>query len=184
MIFWASLVLTLTLALIHSPFWWIAISIICVLKLARMYYLKGQSWRRFHFPLMKLYLPIATVENTKATNEGREFDLKEALKGLVRRRYPLWEEERIAQLVNREFERCENQTDVDLILNHVKSIKRRKDIPSDQEYEALEADIRDLINPNKRDIMVRMTIAGIIEEEVGESQRSEYLWEVLCGNAH
>ena len=69
---------------------------------------------------MKLYLPIATVENTKATNEGREFDLKEALKGLVRRRYPLWEEERIAQLVNREFERCENQTDVDLILNHVK----------------------------------------------------------------
>jgi len=175
---WLILVVLFGLAFFY-PWCWIAAALVGFWKARLWYRYSGRPWRRIHYPMMLAYASAAGLEQGEAQKQGREFNLHNALRNLIRIPLPHWDDTLIDRFIARELERIEIFSDRDLLIGYVKKKKGYSDIKL--EAFALLAQ-RHFVAPDNG-LIVRMIIAGLIEGKYGESARGEYIFAVLTGRA-
>ncbi|MBC7341792.1 MAG: hypothetical protein H5U02_05000 [Clostridia bacterium] len=181
MLGWMALVVFILLAVYNSPWWWMAVAPAVLWKAHLWYFYKGRPWRRVHYPAMRAYARACGAETFRAEREGRDFDVRSALVELLRLVRPAWDPGSIDLFIEREFDRCANFTDRGLIEEYIRKRARRVD---QGELDAIMRKIASVFDSRKSWLMVRMVVAGLVEEQYGEAHRAEYLVEVLTGNAN
>lgn len=178
MITWLLIAGATALAFVNS--WWlIAVAILSLYKGFRWWFYRSRPWRRVHYPAMRAYAAVAGIEAAVAENEGRDFDVRNALILLLGKIRPDWDQERSSSLVDREIERARSLQDEPLIRKAI----RKNMTASDGEIEILMNKIVKSIDPNDSSWIVRTVIAGLIEDRFSEEDRGEYLMECISGNA-
>jgi len=130
--------------------------------------------------MMRAYAAAAGHEHVEAENNGREFDIKRALHSLVKAARPDWGFSQTQQFIENEFTRCSSFSDKPLIEQHLRN--KHSDMPPEQ-IEKIVGIAKVAFNPSDKGLMVRMIIAGIVEDQYGVEQRGEYLFEVVRGKA-
>ncbi len=180
MIGWLFFAIFFALALSVSAWWWIAAVITALWQIQRGFFHNGRPWRRIHFPMMRAYAAAAGFEHVEAQKNGREFDIKRALHSLVKSMRPDWSFSQTQQFIEDEFARCSSFADKQLIEQHIQ--RKNPDMPQEQ-IEKIVGIAKNAFNPFEKSFMVRMIIAGIIEDQYGSEHRGEYLFEVVRGKA-
>ncbi len=165
---------------ISKPWWWLGVILIGLYKISRWYYYEGRPWRRIHYPMMRVYAHTAGLETGMANRDGREFDIRNALRALLKSEKSEWSDEHINSIIEREFINCELFRDGDLIRAYIK--KKNKDI-SDEKLNAMMTTAKAQFTTNDKGLMVRLIVAAVIEEQYSQADRGEYLYEVLAGSA-
>jgi hypothetical protein len=169
------------LALTHKSWWCGGVCFFFILdRLDYWHYYHSRPWRKLHFPLMRLYARCAGIESGLSQATGRDFDVKHALFTTLKQAQPTWSDERITEFVTRQAVRCEQFEDARLI---VAELKRRNANLDDTRLRELIAKARSQFTLSDPGVFVRFIVAGIIEQQYGESQRGEYLVELLRGRA-
>lgn len=168
------------LALFVSAWWWIASVVVGLWQVQRWFFHNGRPWRRIHFPMMSAYAAVSGFEHVEAEKNGREFDIKRALHSLVKSVRPDWGFSQTQQFIEREFSRCNSFSDEPLIKQYIQH--KNNDMPQES-IEKILCIAKEAFNPSDKGFMVRMVIAGIIEDQHGTEQRGEYLFEVVRGKA-
>lgn len=179
MIYWLLLVVTLILAYGNS-WWWIAVAILALFKGFKWWFYRSRPWRRIHYPAMRAYSAAAGTETAAAENEGRNFNVKNALITLLGLLKPNWDEEQKTLFVNREMERARTYSDEPLIRE---AFRKSNTKANDRELNELMNTLSNSININDNGWMVRTVIAGLVEDQFGIDDRGEYLRECVSGNA-
>ncbi len=176
---WFLLIVFIALA-ISKPWWWIGAALLAFYKVARWYFYDGRPWRRMHYPMMRAYANAAGFETGMANREGREFDIRNALRVLLKSVKPEWSDDDINTRIESEFINCDLFKDDELIRAHI--LKKNKDI-SAEKLNGMMASAKAQFNTSDKGLMVRLIVAAIIEEQYGRADRGEYLYEVLTGTA-
>jgi len=180
MVVWGLLFIFVFLSVFYSYWFLIVVAILGLWKTLQFWFYKSRPWRRIHYPAMRLYSSIAGYEAGEAENENRMFNFKNALSNFIRALRPDWESDNIESFIDTEFERSKNFEDRKLIKKHILTKKRKI---SESQIDNNFDEFLSKIDPLDRAWMVRMIIAGIIEDQYGQDDRGEYLYEVIVGNA-
>ncbi len=180
MIVWGLLIIFVFISVFYSYWFLIAVALLGLWKASQFWFYKSRPWRRIHYPAMRLYSNVSGHEAGKAESENRKFDFKNALSNFTRALRPDWESDNIESFIDREIERSKKFEDRKLIKKHV--LTKKKNTSESQIDNALD-EFSSIIDPLDRTWMVRMIIAGIIEDQYGQDDRGEYLYEVMVGKA-
>jgi len=180
MISWFLIIILLLLSTLVSPWFWILVLLLGVWKAGQIYFYKGRPWRRIHYPMMRLYSKVAGMETAHSTRENREFEIDRALFQLLRTMKPNWSDEYIHQYIDDCKIKCEEFSDKSLLTDFLQ--KKYPSAKKDDITKLLEKS-REFFNSSDNGIIIRMAIAGIIEEKYGLKHRAEYLVAVMDGNA-
>lgn len=177
---WLILVGAIALALFASTWWWAAAIVLGIWRANQWYFYKGQPWRRIHFPLMRAYAGSAAQETVLAEREGRPFDPVRALTALVRSVHNDWGDQEARSYVERQIQRSQQFEDEQLITDE---FRRRNRALTAADLVKLQEAVRALLIPPDTATLVRLVIAGLVEERHGSPGRAEYLVEILNGRA-
>lgn len=180
MISWVLIIILILLSIFISFWFWIPFTVLGIWKAGQIYFYKGRPWRRIHYPLMRLYSRTAGMETGLSEKENREFDIDRALFNLIQNIKPSWSNEKIHQYLTDCKVRCDELSDKKLIFDYLQ--KKNPSAPKDKINHLLEKN-RGFFNSSDNGVLVRMAIAGIIEEKYGIEHRTEYLVEVMSGRA-
>ena len=179
MFFWIILIGLVALA-INNPWWWIGVILTAIWIFIQWWFYKGRPWRKVHYPMMRAYAHAAGLENAMAHNEGRVFNIKNALRGLLNMAKPDWTSDDIEALIEQEFNNCETFKDKTLIRDYAK--KKHKNLSDDKLNEILTT-LKNHYNINNKSMMIHLIIAALIEQQYSQADRGEYLYEVSTGIA-
>lgn len=83
--------------------------------------------------------------------------------------------------IDREYSRCEDFSDYTILAQQIRL--KNKNIQEQTVSELLQKVNESFVSTNKG-FMVRMVVAGLIEEKYSEADRAEYLLEVVRGGAN
>jgi hypothetical protein len=178
---WALLGAAILLALLHSNWWWILAALLGLWRANQWYFYNGRPWRKIHYPLMRVYAREAGIETNAATREGRSFDIEKASVALVKQLHADWDDRRARAFVQKQISRCETLEDEELI---VQEFRRRNPKLGDSDARQVRDLARQLLIPPDNATIIRFIVAAVVEENHGQSQRAEYLAEVLNGKAN
>lgn len=177
---WLLLIASAVLVVVHTPWWCLALVPLILWKAWRWTMYKSRPWRRVHFHVMRLYARAAGIERRRSETEGEEFDTERALTTLLATVRPDWNASKIRDFLARELSRCSSFADRSLIRRHIKRVNQ---VADDAQVDELLDKCAAVFHIGNRGIVVRLAIAGLVEEEYGEGARGEYLFEVLSGKA-
>lgn len=163
-----------------SRWWLVAVGVVGIYKSFQLWYHNGRPWRRVHFPAMRAYASAAGREVAESGNQGRGFDVRNALVHLVEMRRQDWDERQIGMFVDRELQAAKSYSDEPLIKA---AFRKRYPKASESELNGLIHEVGESIDVNDDSWAVRTVIAGLIEEKYGKEDRGEYLRECVLGNA-
>ncbi|MBZ5638817.1 MAG: hypothetical protein LAO51_08685 [Acidobacteriia bacterium] len=165
------------LALSSAYSWcWIAVAILVFHTSARLLARYSRSWRRLHFPAMRIYAGAAGWESGRSQVEGREFDLQRAIGVALAALRPHWKENRIRDFINREVDRRKDFADKPLIGEALR--RRYPAMPEDARTRILES-VRRALAENGDWVLLRLIVAGLLENDLGADARGDYLVTAL-----
>lgn len=168
------------LSIFISSWFWIPFTILGIWKAGRIYFYKGRPWRRIHYPMMRLYSKTAGMEAGRSEKENREFEVDRALFQLIKNMKQSWSNEKIQNYLEDCKIQCDEFSDQKLIIDYLQ--RKHPSTPKENLDTLLEKN-RSFFDSSDRGVLVRMVIAGMIEEKYGIEHRAEYLVEVMRGKA-
>ncbi len=178
---WLILATTAALSFVHSVLWlWVCIPV-ALWKAATLWIFYGRPWSRIHYPAMRMYSRVSLIEFATSQSRGEEFDVTRAVSSLVQMIHPEWSEGQVATFVDRELERYRTKADrepVELRLRQRSNRRPPEEIASD-----LDTLLPILYEKDRNTMIVRLAIAGLVEQEYGVDQRAEYVDAVFAGRA-
>lgn len=169
------------LAVFVSAWWYFAVGITGLLLASQWYRHNGRPWRKVHFKSMLQYAACLGYEDSKSKAEGRPFEVKRALQDLVKMARPDWHIIQIDEFIEREYTRCENYYDASHIRHEL--VRITKKMPDNSEISQSVDSAKRTFKTSNDPLMVRMIIAGLIEEQYGPEHRGEYMLNVIRGKA-
>ncbi len=179
---WALIVTTIVLTLAHSWWWLIVTVLLSAFKANKWWYYKSRPWRRIHFPVMRYYAAASGTESVEAQNDGREFNIRNALINLHNSLQPeLGNVDADADnFVDVVIEKCKNYSDEKLIRD---TFKKRNTELSGNEFNELMSTLNESIIRTNNSWHVCIFIAEIIEQQYGVNDRGEYIVSCIEGDA-
>lgn len=160
---------------------WVLFALVTLFVIGRYSFRLSSPWRRLHYPLMFRYSGFAGQEMGLAQMEKREFDVRGALRNLVKSVYPNWQDDEVDALVNSAGERMVAFKDREAFVSLLKS--RNPTLDSQRLNELLQT-MGDLLKrPDEKGMLVRYVIAEIVGRIHGEQERLKYLQAVFSGRA-
>ena len=175
------LIVSVALALFVNTWWWLSVGFLTIWIIYQWYRHNGRPWRKIHFKATLLHAACAGYEDAKATAENRDFDTEAVLNDLVKRSNPDWKSEDIRLFVDREYDRCRDFYDEQHIRHEL--VRITKKLPMDRAINEFIDSAKKTFNTSDNGFMLRMVIAGLIEDQYGSAQRGEYMLNVLRGKA-
>ncbi len=177
---WMTLAATAVLSFVHSVLWlWVCIPV-ALGKAASLWIFYGRPWSRIHYPAMRMYSRAGFMEWGMSQARGEEFEASRAATTLVRMIHPEWSEPQVATLVARELDRYRTLADRELI---EPLLQQRFGRSKPKELAAFLDILPKLYEQDRNMMIVKLVIAGLIEQEYGVDQRAEYLVAVVSGRA-
>jgi hypothetical protein len=178
---WIVLIIAAILAVAHSP-WWSALVVVTALyKANKWWYYRSRPWRRVHFPMMRAYAAVIGAAVGEEERTGKPVDMHEVLTALVSASDPTIQPDEATQIIGREYERCANFYDIDLIESYMLG----KNPAADKTLlrTTLEK-YRPYFNVDDKGTITRMVIAAVIERQFTKEDRGEYMYEVINNRAN
>lgn len=148
----------------------------------RYWFRMRPRWSQIHQPLMMRYAACAGQEAGQAEREKRAFDFHAATKSLLKSVYPQRQDEDIETMVYDASEKMDTFSDRDLIRHAIQ--RRNLAIPKETVEGVLDKTEVHLRSDEGRKLIVRYTVAKVVESVFGESERGEYLLAVIEGKAN
>ncbi|MDD3030273.1 MAG: hypothetical protein PHS57_08400 [Alphaproteobacteria bacterium] len=124
--------------------------------------------------MMRCYAAAAGMESNAAKKEGREFDIHNALKLLLKIVNPTTKFDH-ESIIQKEYAHSKHFYDRPLVEAH---LLKKKGVKKDKIHEFLDMIERAIITTD-RGYLVRLVIASVIEEQFSPEDRGEYMFEVL-----
>lgn len=174
------LVASFTSGVISIVAWGLFI-LVSLFFMGRYFYRLSSPWRRLHFPLMYRYSGLAGQEMGLAQVENREFDVRAALRNLVKSVYPNWQDDEADALVNSARERMVAFKDREAFVSFLKSRNPTLDPQRLNEFLQKTGDL--LKRPDEKGMLVRYVIAEIVGRIHSEQERLKYLQAIFSGRA-
>lgn len=174
---WLLLLAFLLLAIFHSPWWWIAVGVLSFQRALVLFHHR-KPWWRIQDLALTVYARTSAFEHVMAEKEGREVENLNAVYHMVREFHPDWPHRQALDFV---FE----QVTVNCPANARAVIHRLlSDTPNASESEAQELGraVKGAFEKPTPGLMVRMAVAGLVEEQLGTDQRVDYLCQAFLGN--
>jgi hypothetical protein len=127
------------------------------------------------------YAAIAGAEQAKSIVENRDFDFYLAAQSLLHSVYPGYSEDQIEDMVDLADDKLQYFSDRDLVR---RTLDQRNPTARKQDCErALDEVAVHLQTADGRKLIIRYTIAEVVEAVFGESERGAYLAAVFAGEA-
>jgi hypothetical protein len=174
---WLLIIGAIGLAVAHSPWWWLLVAPLGLWRFVQWQTHSTRPWRRLHYPLMRQYAAAAGMEQTKAEQEGRPFNVVYALGTLVMQAEGISFVEGIFHV---KMALHAGFTDEDEARVLQKLAKPNSD---PQLVRQASDELRSHYRRDDNAVKVRLVIASIIERQLGPEHRAEYLMEAAQGHA-
>lgn len=177
MLGWLLLVVFLILALVWSPWWWIPTAPLA-LQRALVWYRHRKPWWGIQEHALNVYTQTAACEHVTSTQEGRDFEVNNALALMIRQIHPDWGPDKAGAFTLQQLtdSRRKNIEDV------VKHFLNRRPKADESEKQKIRSIVEKAFEEPIASLRVRIAIAGIIEEQLGPDQKAEYLYQAVLGN--
>lgn len=178
----------LSLAVALSTNGWISVVFWCLFGLIVLYHILrywlrlNPRWSQVHHPLMVRYAGFAGLETGQAEREERKIDFFSATTSLIKSVYPDKKEEEIGAISDNAAKKMDLFSDRDLIKKTIQ--KRNSSVSNDTIQNLLDKFERHLQTDERRFMIVRYTIAEIVETVFGQEERGAYLLAVIEGKAN
>ena len=99
MVSWILLVTFLLLAVLRGPWWWWGPTAMMAAVCGRLYYRHSRPWWRVHCTMIRIYIDTSAHESTVAQQQGREFNVKNAIRSMMRRAHPEWDDSQAEEFI-------------------------------------------------------------------------------------
>jgi hypothetical protein len=179
MITWFLILISVTLAIVHSPWWLIAVVPLAIWKANRLYWRYSRPWRRVHYPMMIAFARAAGTETAIAEQEGRDYDVRRVVLLMIKEIHSDWTEQKIAQFVDKEISALRARDDLVLLRRYLTEKQKR----APDEVNGIVELAERIVDVNDNGLIVRAVIAGIIQERYSVSDKAEYFFEIFRGRA-
>lgn len=178
MVLWLILLVFLTLAILKSPWWWIPTVGLGVQR-ALVWRRHHKPWWPIHDHALNLYVRAVAYEEVSAKNEGRVFEVKNAIAIMIKQVHPDWKDPHVYSFI---FEHLavRQETNRQSVVNHL--LTRRRHVSDEERQEVCLLVDRAFEQPSAS-LCVRMAIAGVIEEQLGPEAAADYMYQAFLGNA-
>lgn len=176
---WLLLLASIGLALLHTPWWWVAAAILGLWHVAMYQKYHSRPWRRMHYPLMRQYATAAGTVMSRAPNQPAGATVKEALALLVAGALGVSVPD-ARTYVRLQLTRADGALEREALEQEI--LRRRRPGDPATLNQALDELERFFKNEDPA-MQVRLIIAGLIEQRHGAAARAEYLYEVAAGQA-
>jgi len=180
MIIWGLLIICVFMSIFYSYWFLMIVALLGIWKVSRFWFYESKPWRRIHYPAIKLYSSIAGSEVAKAEMENIGFNFNHVLFSFIVSLRPDWDSNEVMSFIDREITRSKDFEDRGLIKKYF--LEKNRNVSESQIDNALD-EFWSKIDPPNRAWVIRVIVAGIIENQYGEKARGEYLYEVMVGNA-
>jgi hypothetical protein len=82
----------------------------------RLYYRHRRPWWHFHCTMIRIYIDTSAHESTVAQQQGREFNVKNAIRSMMRRAHPEWDDSQAEEFILRQLSRCRAPEFIDSVV--------------------------------------------------------------------
>ena len=158
---------------------WILLAIFLFFLIMRLWYRLHPAWKRIYLPLMYRYASLAGKYMGIAENKGEEdFKIQDALFELVQTIYVDMDEQDQNNIIDLAKKKMLKFTDRENLFNYI--IQRNPNFAADQLNKILD-EIEDTLNKTEaQDVyLIRYFMAEIIERELGDIERSKFLFSLF-----
>jgi hypothetical protein len=179
MLLWLLLLAFFLLAVLKSSWWWLAAGC-AALACGRRLYRHSRPWWRTHRMMLRIYIGTSAFEDVLAKREHRDFNAYNAIHAMVGKMQPEWGDGRIEEFVRTQLERVKAPEYIESIINEARAVRPKS---TTEELDGLRTQMARVFQNPTNTLMVRIAIAGIIEERLGPDARAVYMDQVLDGLA-
>jgi len=167
---------------IISIVFWVLFGLISFWEVYRYYYRLSSPWRRLHFPLMVHYSAIVGYQMGVAESTGKEFNIEEALRSLVKTAYRYMEDDEVNSLIESAEEKMTNFSDREALQELFQ--RSNPSVESNKLQELMDKIEASLKNQEEKGLRIRYVIAEIVGRDYGEQERIKYIHAVITGQAN
>lgn len=174
---WLILLVFFLLAVFKSSWWWIPTAGLGVQR-AFVWYRHQKPWWRIHDHALNVYTQAVAYEQVAADRERRALEINHAIALMVKKFHPDWGDKQASDFVL--------QRSLDLRREYLEGVigcfLDRRPTANEAEKGAIRRVVEEAFKEPNASLRVRIAIAGIIEEQLGSDQRTQYLYQCVLGN--
>lgn len=174
---WILVLILLSLSLFHSVWWWIPTVLLGVQRFF-VFWHRRKRWWPIQDQALNVYARTAAMEKVASESENRDFETRNAIALMLGQLRSNWASSQIDDFIRQQME-SRQPSNIELVM---KCLLSRRPKATDAEKKELLQMVESAFKEPTNALQVRIVISGLIDEQLGERHRGEYLYWAVLGN--